>query len=158
MSVTTLHTYFILLKTGLDLTLKNGFLDVRLCLNHSWLLVHILFLNNTSFVKTSNKRQCCQLKFNQCIIFIALHPLFCSHVQIINTHGHERPNNSEAMKHLGGPSTIFPNSTVCCSDTPKLYTVISIYPFKEKTMLSGLQRLECSLAKESFFRKFCTIG
>ena len=82
--------------------------------------------------------------------------LFAS--QIINTHGHERPDYSEAIKHLGGPSTIFPNSTVCCSNTPKLYTVISIYPFKEKPMLFGLPRLQCSLAKESFFQKFCTIG
>ena len=119
----------------------------RLWHNHSWLLVHILFLNITSFVKTSNKHQCCQLKFSQCIVFIALHPLFCWHLQIINTHGHERPDYSEAMKHLGGPSTIFPNSTVCCSDTPKLYTVTSIYPFKEKSMLFGLPRLECSLAR-----------
>ena len=45
-------------KPGLDLTLKNGFgfLDARLyCsrlwLNHSWLLVHMTFLNTTSFGK-----------------------------------------------------------------------------------------------------------
>ena len=48
---------------------------------HSWLLVHILFLNITSFVKTSNKHQCCQLKFSQCIVFIALKPLFCSYLR-----------------------------------------------------------------------------
>ena len=91
-----------------------------------------------------NKRQTSVLsaQFNQCIIFIFM----C-------------PDYSEAMEHLGGPSTIFPNSTVCCSDTLKLYTVVSIYPFKEKPMLFGLPfKLECSLAKESFFRKFCMIG
>ena len=56
-------TYLILLKTGLDLTLKNGFLDARLYCGrlwhyHSWLPVHILIFNITS-VKTSNKHQCC---------------------------------------------------------------------------------------------------
>ena len=121
---------------------------------HPFILqICVLFLNITSFVKTSNKHQCCQLKFNQCIVFIALHPLFCSHLQIINTHGHY----SEAMKHLGGPSTIFPNSTVCCSDCPpKLYTVISIYLFKEKPMLRCLacQGLSAHWQKSHSFKNF----
>ena len=45
-----------------------------------------------SFIKTSNKPHGSlrPFKFNPSIVFIAVHPLFCSQLQIINSHGHER--------------------------------------------------------------------
>ena len=121
-----------------------------LWLNHSWLLVHIIFLNITSFGKTTNKHNCCQLKFNQSIAFIALHLLFCSHPQIISTQGHDRP-----AYLLCGRLWVGRNETLewAKHDLPQLFTVISIYPFEEKRMFFWLAKVWVLTSKRVILSK-----